>query len=471
MKTDLIMSIDVGTSQTKVVVFAPDLSVQGEGRYWHGYVSATEAGLSRVEQQPDRFLEAIGRAATMIEPSVRKGVVAIVVAGQMHGLICTDGRNRPLLPALLWLDRRAEPVVQELATQLPSSWSRGLGRLPDPGFPLAKWGWILREQMDVASKTRRVLGVKDWVRISLGGSPLTDWSEASGTDLFDGEAGEWNADILRATQLTTRLPRIVDGTTEDGCLNGKGAHLLGVPTGVSLVVGAGDFPAAAHLAAMLCPSAPLINVGTAGQVAKCAGKIRSAASGVAQFWMPVSKGRVDVVALLAVGLAFQWWRSISQENPLDETMSWRPDLPIFVPHLAGERRVGSRCSYGAFLGVRASHSAADLSQAVLLGVVFSLVEAMETLGEGARTPILAGREILQRALGPCLATTLGRPVAPLLVREPTAGGAASLVLGEKRLRDIPNLLGTPWEPDGNSIEHAAALYAKYRRARVLLQSI
>jgi len=102
-----VLGLDLGTSQVKALLRAPDGTVLGRGAA--GYqVSTPRDGWA--ETDPGQWWRAAVRSA--VGPA-RAEVAGLAVVGQMHGLILYSERAQVLRPAILWLDRRAEAEVAD----------------------------------------------------------------------------------------------------------------------------------------------------------------------------------------------------------------------------------------------------------------------------------------------------------------------------------------------------------------------
>ena len=72
---------------------------------------------------------------------------AIGLSGQMHGAVLLDAHDRPLRPAILWNDGRAQAECRLLAERVPE-----LGQIagvpPMPGFTAPKLLWLAAHEPD-----------------------------------------------------------------------------------------------------------------------------------------------------------------------------------------------------------------------------------------------------------------------------------------------------------------------------------
>ena len=247
-----VLGLDLGTSQVKALLCAPDGTVVGQGTA--GYqVSTPRAGWA--ETNPGHWWQATCTAVRAAAGPAPAEVAGLAVAGQMHGLILCTERSVALRPAITWLDRRAEAEAQEYE-RLPADLRARLGNAPSPGMAGPILLWLARHEPDVYWQARWMLQPKDWLRFRMTGQAATDPTDASGTLLFDLARGEWATDLARALGLRTDLlPAIRSPAEIAGPLLPAAAGHLGLRPGLPVAIGAAD-TAASLLAARLPPPGP-----------------------------------------------------------------------------------------------------------------------------------------------------------------------------------------------------------------------
>ncbi|MGW3726307.1 FGGY family carbohydrate kinase [Streptomyces sp. NPDC000851] len=336
--TGPVLAVDQGTSGTKALVVCPERGVIGTGfaavrpRFLPG-------GL--VEVDPAELYDSVVDAGRRALAEAREPVVALGLANQGETVLAWDpGTGRPLTDALVWQDRRAEPVCAELAPHEDEL--RQLTGLPvDPYFAAPKMAWIRR------NRTREgVVTTSDaWLVHRLTGACVTDAATAGRTQLLDLDRVQWSPRALDLYGLSgERLPDVVDtagpvGTTTafgpriplTGLIVDQQAALLAqhitepggakctYGTGAFLLAHTGDTPRRGSSGLVSCVAWRL-----AGRTAYCLdGQVYTAASAVR--WLTdlgVIKGAADLdpvgasvpdsggvtfVPALA-GLAAPWWR-------------------------------------------------------------------------------------------------------------------------------------------------------------------
>ena len=248
-KRRAVLGIDLGTSQVKALVMAPDGEILGRGRAGYRVVSPGE-GLA--ETDPAEWWRATVAAVreALADAGADVEVVAVGVDGQMHGVVLAGVDGNAVRPAILWLDRRAEAEAARYG-ELPAELTRPLGNQASAGMAGPMLSWLAAHEPDVLHRARWALQPKDWVRMRLTGLAATDPTDASGTLLFDLARGVWADGVIAALGLPAgKLPPVLRATEVAGQLLPGPASELGLTPGIPVAVGAADTAAALYAAGL-----------------------------------------------------------------------------------------------------------------------------------------------------------------------------------------------------------------------------
>jgi xylulokinase len=428
-----VLGLDLGTSQVKALLC--DAAGPGTGRVLGrgvaGYqVSCPAPGWA--ETDPGQWWQAVGTAVRSALGPAGAEVVAAAAVGQMHGLVLYSERSGVLRPAITWLDRRAEAEVADYQ-RLPPDLRARLGNAPSAGMAGPILLWLARHEPGAYRRAGWMLQPKDWLRIRLTGEPGTDPTDASGTLLYDLGRGGWATDVVEALGLRAGLlPPIREPAAVAGALRPDAAGHLGLPPGLPVAVGASD-TAASLLAADLPAGWGLLTLGTGGQWIVPTSDISLNAR--TNLFRAVDGGAFRLAGAQNVGVTLDWVRrtlSASWEDLYGTAARpWRPDTPVFLPYLAGERW-DRRGSGGAWTGLTLAHQRDDLLRAALEGVAFGLRGQLDDLRAAGGAParvMLAGGGSRVPAWRQLLADALAVPLHPAADPETgwlTARGAARL---------------------------------------------
>jgi xylulokinase len=418
-----VLGIDLGTSQVKVLLAAPDGTVLRECSA--GYeISAPREGWA--ESDPELWWRAVRRAVLGVAPAE---VGAVAVTGQMHGVVLISERHTVLRPAILWLDRRAGEEVLRYGT-LGADQLLSLANAPLPGTAGPILLWLKRHEPDVYYLARWQLQPKDWLRFRLTGSVCTDPTDASGTMLYDVIGDRWASGVAEALGLRTGLLPPVRGSAEvAGTLLGAVARDLGLPPGIPVVTGCAD-TAASLLAAGLPSGWTLLTLGTGGQWIVPVTSVDLDPSGNTNLFRGVD-GLYRLAGAQNVGVTLDWVRrtlGVSWDELYATAALGLGDDPgaglRFAPWLISERGV----SGGGWTGVTLAHNREDLLRAALAGVAGLLRDRLDDLRAMGCTPqkvLLGGGGSGHPAWQGLLAQVLGVQLHPVTASL-TVRGAAML---------------------------------------------
>jgi len=208
-----LLALDQGTSSSRSIVF------DGDGRV----VAIAQRELSQIYPQPGWVehdpMEIWGsQLATAREVLGKAGLQA----GDIHAVGITNQRETTLLwnrktgepvhHAIVWQDRRAEPLCARLrADGMTDTIREKTGLVIDAYFSGTKLRWLLDNVAGARAAAERgelAFGTVDcWLMWQLTGGKahLTDVSNASRTMLFNVHTNQWDADLLKALDIPASL--------------------------------------------------------------------------------------------------------------------------------------------------------------------------------------------------------------------------------------------------------------------------
>lgn len=432
------LGIDLGTSAVKVLALSEDGSILAKAK--RSYPTATpEIGWS--EQSPEHWWSAAAEAAR--EVMARVGGASIGgagLSGQLNGFVLLDEQDRPLQPAIIWLDRRATAEAEELARQRGVTIETVSGNRVSPISVMSKLLWMRRHRPEVLAKTKRLFMVKDYVLWRLTGAHVTDPSDASATGLMDFKSRQWSAELCGAVGVDPRLfPNILPSTAIAGRVIRSAGAEINLPEGVPIVAGGGDVAALAAGCGVVGDGMLGVTLGTAGHVVVSSKRLLPrVGNGLWQLPHVIEDRVIWLGLIMAGGLSLSWLyrlaslerSTISFEDFVDLAKAAEPGARglVFLPFLEGAatpyERPNARAS---FIGLTSSHSAADMIRAVMEGVAFNLrqcVELFEAMGVSVASVRLAEGGSRVGLWCQIIADVLAKPVDLIEESDTSALGAA-----------------------------------------------
>jgi xylulokinase len=449
MAEKFILAHDLGTTGNKASLFdaqgkvlASSLSVYGTEYPRPGWV----------EQNPEDWWTAVCRSTKELLLAAKvtpKQIACITFSGQMMGCVVLDRQARPLRNALIWADTRAASEAGQMVAKVGMEKAyRITGHRASPSYSAAKIMWVRDHQPEIFSEAYKFVHAKDFIVARLTGVFATDYSDASGTNLYDLEAYDWSPAMLNAAGLDRSvLPDLYESTDVVGQVLASVADEIGVAVGTPVVIGGGDGCCAAAGAGVVREGSAYNYIGSSSWIATASEHPIFDPSLRTFTWAHMMKGMYSPCGTMqAAGGSYQWLRDTfcQQEKEAAERLKISPyelmnlqvekskpgaDGLLYLPYLLGERaprwNPGARAVY---FGLAMHHTRSDIIRATLEGITFNLkvildafrqqgaqIESMRVIGGGA-----SGRVWRQ-----IMADIYGIPIRrPALLAEATSFGAA-----------------------------------------------
>jgi len=462
MGKNYILSHDLGTTGNKATLYDREGNLVASSFYsyptYYPYPNW-------VEQDPSEYWKAIKISTQELLSKGKvngKEIAVISFSGQMMGCLPVDKYGNPLRNIIIWADQRGVNEAGLIKEKLgEENVYRITGHRISPTYSAAKILWMKKNEPDVFSKTYKFLLAKDFIIYKLTSKWVTDFSDASGTNLFDLQQEKWSEEIIEALEIPIdKLPEVHSSLEVVGELTQEASGELDLPSGIPIVIGGGDGACAACGAGVVREGEAYNYLGASSWIAIASTRpiydpnfrtftFHHLAPGL---FMPTG-------TMQSAGLSYQWARDnlavkekeialtlgISTYEIMDLEVEKIPpgsENLIFLPYLLGERSPHwNPKARGVFIGLTPRHTRTHLMRAVLEGVGLNLkiildaflsqgidIKSIRLIGGGGKSrvwaSILAGifekevlrMEILEEAtsLGSAIAGGVGVGIFPNL---------------------------------------------------------
>ena len=391
----MILSHDLGTTGDKATLVDRDGAVVAAVTVAYPVVFGA-GGLA--EQDPTDWWTAVSEATVRLlaESAVAPADVDVVsFSGQMMGVVPVDGAGEPVRPAIIWADTRSGAQCASIARVVSVERCYAItGHRLNPTYSLSKTAWLRDNEPGAYARTRRVLQAKDWVAFRLTGVMATDPSDASGTNAYDQQTGDWSEELIHAAGLRRDLfPEIVPSTTVIGTVTTAAALETGLLAGTPVVIGGGDGPTAALGAGIVsAEDGAYAYLGSSSWVSVSADRpLHDPAMRSMTFNHVVPGAYVPTATMQAGGASLQWLTDVLAPGREDRYRTLlaaaagaraADDGLYFLPYLLGERSpYWNPAARAAFVGLHIDHGPANLTRAVLEGVAFNLNTGLRAFTE------------------------------------------------------------------------------------------
>ncbi|MFJ4633867.1 FGGY family carbohydrate kinase [Streptomyces sp. NPDC088847] len=199
----VILAIDQGTSGTKAIVVDADEGTVAIAEETIRPAYLTGGG---VEQNPHELLDSVLNAGQRAVSMAGRPIDCVALANQGETVLAWDpATGTPLSPAIVWQDRRAQGICNQLA-EYAQDIARRTGLAVDPYFTAPKMTWLRRN----VTSEGVVTTTDTWLVHHLTGEFVTDASTASRSLILDLDTVTWDGELADLFSLGhERLPRIV----------------------------------------------------------------------------------------------------------------------------------------------------------------------------------------------------------------------------------------------------------------------
>lgn len=406
-----LLGLDIGTSRIKAALVEAE-----SGRCLaHSTSPAAEMEIQSpfpgwAEQDPESWWEHVQHAVRELQqrhPEAFRGVVAMGIAYQMHGLVLLGGDSRPVRPAILWCDSRAVEMGGILAGLLGPEGCRTRLLNPPGNFTASKLAWVKAHEPWHYRRAAYAMLPGDYVALRLTGRASTTACGLSEGTLWDFQGRCLASFFLdRANLSSALLPPLVPTFGQQGVLCGEAAQALGLKAGLPLTYRAGDQLNNAWSLGVLQPGEIAATAGTSGVIFGVTDRAVADPAGRINTFLHLSDTpeapRLGLLLCLnGCGILQAWARRILGLPDYESLNALAAQAPLGARGLriypfgnGAERMLGNQDPGASFQGLDfRRHGPAEIARAVQEGIAFALRYGLEAMGKAGLRPgrIRAGR--------------------------------------------------------------------------------
>ncbi|WP_193596506.1 gluconokinase [Microbacterium sp. YJN-G] len=371
----IVLALEASTTSAKTMLFDTDTQqVAVTTRRFDG------DGVVRDGDSVFTQLMALGR-----EAAAGVAVDAIALSSTWHGLTLRRPDLSAITPVYEWPYTGARELTARYREDAAfTSWFyERTGCMVNAIFPAFKIAHLAETGVDIAGALVLDQGSLTFARMT--GEIWTSRTVASGTGLLATDGDDWDPQVRAALGIEgIVLPRLVSSDTS-APLVAEVATLLGVRAGIPVMIPGPDGGLSQVGDRAYGVGDMTFSMGTSGALRyTTAHPAFSPTMGTWAYRSPF--GWLSGAATSGCGNCVDWAKGLlfgtemtfAEIEPMLDPE--RTALPVFLPFLFGERSPGWQDQRaGGFLEVRPEHTRADLYQAVLQGIVFSLYHCYKEL--------------------------------------------------------------------------------------------
>jgi xylulokinase len=487
----LLLGIDVGTSSVKAVLLdlRGNLCAVCQAEYPLHHIRP-----AWVEQEPEDWWRATCQAvreALAKVPRASERVLGLAVSSQAPTLLPLDRSGRPLRPAMIWMDRRAESEAARLTELLGADEiHRITGNRPDAFYVAARLLWLRNHEPEVLRRTSQFVQVNGFVNYRLTGRLAMDPAHAVLLQMRNYATGEWSQPLCSACGVEpAQFPEVIESHRVQGEVTVEAADATGLLPGTPVMAGTVDSASAALEVGVVEPGIAAEMTGTSTVVIIPNDRGFTAPALIA---MPHALPGIHLLlgAMVSSGGCLRWFRDQLGQLEVQAATEQRADafdlltqqaaeVPpgsegvVFLPYMMGERSpLWHTNARGVFFGLSLATRKAALTRSILEGAAFALRHNVEVA-------VRAGAEVREmRSVGGCSRSDLWNQIKadvlglPLLLPRTSVGspfGAAILAgMGAGAFPDVRKSLlemirlDRRFEPNHANHERYSRIYQVFR---------
>jgi len=394
VKHTYLLGVDIGTSGTKAALWSEDgeLVAQATEEY-----ALDRPQPSWAETDAETWWNAVCQcirnalAQSGIDP---RDVAGVGVDGLGWVLLPVDRRGEPLRPAMIWLDRRAEPEAAWLRSLPEAEHLVDLVANPlDAAYITPKILWLKQHEPAIFEAAHMFLTSTGFVVHRLTGEFSCDYTQAYGYHFFDIRQGRWDAQAAALIGVPLdKLPPVCSSCTIVGQVTRAAAQSTGLRAGTPVIAGGLDAVVGSLGAGVARLGQTVDQGGTAGGMALSVDHVIVEPRLI--FSHHVVPGQYLFQSGTVGGGTLAWFRDTLGQaevnaagllrcSPYDLMSAEAKEAPpgahglIFLPYMAGERTpLWNSQARGVFFGLSYKTTRADILRAIMEGCAYAVYHNM-----------------------------------------------------------------------------------------------
>ena len=238
-----LLALDQGTSSSRSIVFAQDGHIVGMAQQEFLQIYPHPGWVEHDPREIWSSQLATMRAALKNANIRLQDIACIGITNQRETTVVWNRKNgQPIYNAIVWQDRRSEPVCAKLRQEGHDKLVQSkTGLVIDAYFSGTKLQWVLDnvpQARDMAEKGVLAFGTVDtWLiwNLTKGRVHATDVSNASRTMLLNVHTNQWDSELMSMMHIDSKLMPTVQASSSDfGVID---SEWLGYPLAIGGVAG------------------------------------------------------------------------------------------------------------------------------------------------------------------------------------------------------------------------------------------
>lgn len=400
MSKRFLLAVDLGTSSCVVTVFDFGGKIVTS---WTEEFKTNYPQVGHAEQDAEGWWQTVCKGIKTIVETRRlepEEIAAIGVDGTSWVCLPVDINGKPLRPAMLWLDRRAQKQADWMKEKVGENRLIALNGNPvDAAYITPKMLWIKEHEPEVYKQTAKFMQSNGYIVYKFTGEYSQDYSQGYGLHFFNITTGTWDEKTAVELGISTELMAPLFQSHEIvGTVTSKAAKETGLVPGIPVVAGGLDAACCALGAGIVRPGQTQEQGGQAGGMSiqvdtpQIHPKLILGYHVVPNQWL-LQGGTVGGGGTLRwfneqLGTFEQLLGKEKEMSPFEimseeaGQISPGSDGIIFLPYMAGERSpIWNSKARGVFFGLSYDKTRAHMIRSIMEGVGYSLLHNLNTASE------------------------------------------------------------------------------------------
>lgn len=476
---DYILSVDLGTTSCKTVLFDTEFNVVATAKksYETSYPQpgwAEQPAYQWWRALKENTREVIEKSS--VDPAK---IIAVGIDAFSTTVLPVDAQGDPLRPGLIWMDRRAARQSKWIAENLKDETWEINGNVSDAGNIAPKIMWIKENEPEIYAKTHLFLHANGYLVYRLTGEYSMDISEAGLSQLCNTKTGAYSDVLLNGCGIDrAKLPPVFNCTDVVGHVTAEAAAKTGLRAGTPVIAGSMD-NVAAGLGAGVCKGGEVfISGGTVTtnnvclDVPKYNKNLHIYPHIVPGTW--ITAGGVDFG-----GAGLKWFKeevlqeeSFAEIDKLGDTSVCARSSVIFLPYMVGQRcPVWNDNTTGVLMGLKPTTNRQDLIRAFMEGTTYGsrhVLGIAEEEGVEIKNIKITGGSANSATWVQIFSDVIGKPIdIPGAVDLPPLGIAIAAAYGVGAIKSFEEgvekiAVRASFHPDAENHAYYTDMYAVFR---------
>ncbi len=382
-----LLGIDFGGGASKATLLSGDGVIVAESTAEY---STLYPGNGACEQEPSDWWKALCENVTELLATSRVAatdIACIALDSATHTAVLCDESYTPLRPSIHWTDSRSRKHANYLKEKHGEAIFGAAYHRPDTIWTLPQLMWVRENEPDTFGRVRHIFFEKDYLRYRLTDVWCTDYIEAQGSMLFDCRTMQWSEELCALAGVSTEwLPPLKNPTDIIGEVTMTAAAETGLAVGTPVICGTTDTCMEVFASGAVKQGDVTVKLATAGRI--CVITDRPYPNQHLVNYSHIAPGLwYPGTATKSCAASYRWYRDTfgGDYRTLDAGAAAVPigcNGMIFHPYLNGELTpYADPMLCGSFTGIRATHTRAHFTRAVLEGVCYSLLDSKRALDQ------------------------------------------------------------------------------------------